>query len=151
MTPEAMVALATKHGMSELNRDFETALATMTGSGTYYFYPYRLHITGREPIFELWSRLFPPGGPIRCFDPSVRLPETRQFTEYINPDSVAHFQSSVFVDEHGEQIRSNHVTQYHFEGDLMKSETVYLDAVLMRYFDRVFDDSYRALPGVVQI
>jgi hypothetical protein len=41
--------------------------------------------------------------------------------------------------------------RYRFEGDRMLSETLWVCSNLMRYFDTVFDESFRALPGVEEI
>ena len=40
----------------------------------YEFFPYRLRLSGREAITELWSRIFAEAGWIRCFSADVRVP-----------------------------------------------------------------------------
>ena len=148
MNENEMRALIETHGAGEMERDWNAALATMTDDFVYRFYPYRLQISGSSAIVELWSRMFAPSGPLRCFDRSVRLPETAQMDQYVNDHSFVRITSSAFVDEDGQRRTSSHVTRFDFAGDLACAETLYVDSSLMAYLDHVFDDSFRSLPGV---
>ena len=95
--------------------------------------------------------MFTPSGPLRCFDQSVRLPETAQMDEYVNDRSFVRISSSAFVDEDGGRRTSSHVTTVRLAGDLASAETLFVDSSLMAYLDHVFDDAFRSLPGVEQI
>jgi hypothetical protein len=148
MDETEMRALMLAHGTAEMERDWSAAFATMTDDFVYRFYPYRLQISGADAIVELWSRMFTPSGPLRCFDQSARLPETARMDEYVNDHSFVRISSSAFVDEDGGRQTSSHVTRFDFAGDLACAETLFVDSSLMAYLDGVFDDTFRSLPGV---
>jgi hypothetical protein len=148
MNDDDMRALILAHGAGEMERDWDAAFATMTDDFVYRFYPYRIQITGASAIVELWSRMFTPSGPLRCFDQSARLPETGRMDEYVNEHSFVRISSSAFDAENGVQLTSSHVTRFDFAGDRACAETLFVDSSLMAYLDGVFDDTFRSLPGV---
>jgi hypothetical protein len=148
LTHDEMLALIDTHGGAEMTRDFEVAIATMGDAPFYEFFPYRLRVSGREAIFEFWSRVFPESGTIRPFAEAARVPEALRWYQYVGDDSVVHISFSAFLDEDGVQHGTSHIVRYEFDGDRMASETLWIDASLMRYFDRIFDGSFRAMPGV---
>jgi hypothetical protein len=43
------------------------------------------------------------------------------------------------------------VVRYRFEGDKLESETLWVCSNLVPYLDTVFDETFRALPGVEDI
>lgn len=151
LTHDEMRALTDLHGNCEVTRDFEGALATMTDAPFYEFFPYRLRVSGRDAIIEFWSRIFTASGPIRPFDMAARVPEALRRFEYLRDDSLVNVSFGAFLDEDGVQHGTSHITRFEFDGDKISSESLWIDGSYAVYFDRIFDESFRALPGVEEI
>jgi hypothetical protein len=150
--PEGMRKLVDEHSGFEQVHDWSGALATMVDEPYYEFYPYRLRVAGPSAIVTMWTRIFRPGqSMIYCYDQEHFVPGTHRLEEYVNGDSVLHLMGSQFFDESGTPRAATQIVRYAFEGDRMLSETLFLDRSLTPYFDPVFDDDFRALPGVEQI
>ena len=151
MDIEGMRKLIEAHGHGEMGRDWDLTLSTMTDDCVYRFYPYRLQVTGVEAQTAVWSRFFTEAGPIPCFDRSARLAENAEVTEYATDDSLLRVMSSSFLAPDGSCPSSTHITRFDFRDGLVSGECVFFDATFMRWTDGVFDDEFRALPGVVQL
>jgi hypothetical protein len=149
----AMRALADKHGACEVAHDWDGALATMGDAPFYEFYPFRLRISGADAIKNLWRGVFTKtdGRIIRCFDEPFLVPDSHEYAEYINEDSLVEIRTWTFVGDDGEHHSSKSVVIYAFEGDRMRSETMFVDESTKLYMDRVFDAEFRAQPGVEEI
>jgi hypothetical protein len=150
LTLEQMYALIERHGRSEQERDWQGAFDTMTDAPRYEFFPYRLRITSRIAIEEMWSRFFTESGPLRPFDPAAHVPGAHSMQEYVRDDSVLRISSSAFLDEAGNRRPTGHITCFGFVGDRIESETLWVDRPLEVYLDAVFDDEFRSLPGVTE-
>lgn len=148
---DGMRALVDADSEGEQTRDWPRALATMGPSSYYEFFPYRLHISGAEAITEMWSRIFAEEGTLRCFNVDHIDIDSVEFSESVGDDSLVHIMAATFVTEDGQRRRTSNVVRYRFEGDRMLSETLWLCSNQMRYLDTVFDESFRALPGVEEI
>lgn len=148
---DGMRALVDVHSEREQARNWPSALATMVPAPYYEFYPYRLRISGADAITEMWNRIFAEEGTLRCFDVEHIELDSVEFSESVGEDSLVHIMAATFVAEDGQRRRSSNVVRYRFEGDRMLSETLWVCSNLMRYFDTVFDESFRALPGVEEI
>ena len=146
-----MRALIDEHSGCELDHNWEGALATMIPAPHYEFYPYRLRISGAEAITEMWSRIFSDNGTLRCFDIAHSDLDAHEGFGLVGDDSIVDIMKSVFRAEDGEIRRASTVVWYRFEDDRMMSETLWVDATLVPYLDTVFDESFRALPGVETI
>ncbi len=150
--PDGMRKLIDEHSGFELAYNWEAALGTMCDEPFYEFYPYRLRLSGPESITAMWIRIFRPGkSMIRCFDQSFMVPDSHQLEEYVNNDSVLHIMGASFVAEDGQVCSFKQIVRYAFKGDRMLSETLFLDRSVAPYFDAVFDEEFRSLPGVEQI
>jgi hypothetical protein len=147
-----MRLLILAHSEGEMQRDFAAALATMGPSPYYEFYPLRLRISGPDPILEMWSRIFGEDGWLHPFDPANHVPDAPfEFEEMVGENAIVHIMGSAFVAEDGEQRSTSNVVRYRFEGDKMESETLWVCSNLVPYLDTVFDETFRALPGVEDI
>jgi hypothetical protein len=146
-----MRALVDEHSEGEQARNWSVVLATMGPSPYYEFYPYRLRISGADAITEMWARIFAEEGTLRCFNVDHIDLDSVEFTESVGEDSLVHIMAATFFTEEGEPRRSSNVVRYRFEGDRMLSETLWVCSNLVRYLDTVFDESFRALPGVQEI
>jgi len=151
MDLEKMQALIERHGAGEMARDWDLSLSTMTNDCVYQFFPYRLQVTGVEAQTTLWGRFFTEAGPIPCFDMSLRSSEGGEVAEFVAADAHLRVTSSSLVLPDGTRLGTSHVTRFDFRDGLIRRETVYLDATYMRWVDDVFDDEFRALPGVTQL
>jgi len=148
---DGMRALVDAHSEGEQSRNWPQALATMGPAGHYEFYPFRLRISGAEAIAEMWTRIFAEEGTLRCFNVDYIDVDSVEFSESVGDDSLVHIMAASFLAEDGERRRSSNVVRYRFEGDLMVSETLWVCSTLERYLGTVFDESFRALPGVEEI
>jgi hypothetical protein len=147
-----MRKLIDEHSGFEQAYEWSAALGTMVDKPFYEFYPYRLRISGPEAITTMWIRVFRPGESIiHCYDQRFAVPGSHHLEEYVNDDSVLHVMGSTFVTEAGRRQASKQIVRYAFEGDRMLSETLFLDGSLTPYFDAVFDQVFRSLPGVGEI
>ena len=148
---DGMRALIWVHSEGEMTRNFDAALATMGPSPYYEFYPFRLRISGPEPIVEMWSRIFREDGWLHPFDEANRVPGDPVFEEMVGENAIVHIMGGAFIAENGERRGTSTVVRYRFEGDTMESETMWACGNLVPYLGTVFDESFRALPGVEQI
>jgi hypothetical protein len=151
LSHDEMLAIIDAHGGAEQARDFDGAWNTMVDDPFYEFFPYGLHITGREAITELWSRIFAESGTIRCFSLAAHVPGEGAMQRHLGDDAVVDVMRSAFFDEGGVRHGASYVVRYAFDDEGLKSESLWLDRELLVYFDQVFDDSFRALPGVEEI
>ena len=151
LSAEQMLAIIDAHGGAEQVRDFDRAWDTMVDEPYYEFFPYRLHLSGREAITELWSRIFAESGWIRCFSADARVPGAGAMHRHVSEDAVVDLMVSAFFDEAGQRHDSSYIVRYAFDDEGLKSESLWLDRSLLPYFDQVFDASFRALPGVEEI
>jgi hypothetical protein len=151
MDVEEMHSLIERHGAGEMARDWDLSLSTMTSDCVYRFFPYRLQVIGVEAQTTLWDRFFTASGPIPCFDASLRVSDGAEMTEYVTADSHLRVTSSSLLLPDGTRLGTSHVTRFDFRDGLVAGETVFLDATFMRWVDDVFDDEFRALPGVTQL
>jgi hypothetical protein len=142
-----MQALIDEHGRCELAEDWAGTLATMTDTPVYFFFPYRLRVAGAAAITEAWTRTL--GLP--CFDYANMDLSTAHQDAYRSDDSVLLVNSLAFQDEQGSRCPTTMIVRFMFEGDRIASESVFMDAAMTRYVDAVFDESFRALPGVRRI
>ena len=148
---EARRALATKHGMCEVERDWDGALATMVPEPFYVMHPWGLHISGREAIVEMWSRFFTADGAIYPFSSKGSVPGSHSMREYFGDDTYMQVTQSMALFDDGSTQQKNQIVEFVFEGDLVLSETLWASRFLVPYLDEVFDESFRALPGVVEL
>jgi hypothetical protein len=151
MDLEEMRPLIERHGAGEMTRDWDLSLSTMTSDCVYQFFPYRLQVVGVEAQTTLWDRFFPASGAIPCFDTSLRVYDGAEMTEYVTADSHLRVTSSSLLLPDGTRLGSSHVTRFDFRDGLISREMVFFDATIMRWVDAVFDDEFRALPGVTQL
>jgi hypothetical protein len=143
LTPDEMRAMVAEHSEGEMVHDWPRAIATLTDSPVYEFYPYRLRISGTDAITEAWKRLLV----LPCFN-SGEAGEFHGHEEYVGPDSVLHVSEWTFVDPDGIRRRTKPAVRYGFEGDRMVSETMWMDASMTPFVDTAFDEEFRSLPGV---
>ena len=139
---DGMRKIVVQHAACELARDWKGALATMTATPVYEYYPFRYRISGPAAITETWERLLP----LPCFDAANVTLHSHE--EYVGSDSLVHVSEWTFRDERGEPHRTKVVVKYTFEGDRMASESVFMDASMMALVDPVLDDGFRSMPGV---
>jgi hypothetical protein len=151
LTADQMLAIIDEHGGAEQARDFDRAWETLADEPFYQFFPYRLRLSSREAITELWSRIFAESGWIRCFSADARVPGVGAMHRHVSEDAVVDLMVSAFLDEAGQRHDSSYIVRYAFDGEGLKSESLWLDSSLLPYFDDVFDASFRALPGVEEI
>ena len=151
MDLEEMRAVIERHGTGEMTRDWDLTLSTMTSDCVYQFFPYRLQVVGVEAQTTLWGRFFTASGPLPCFDTSLRVYDGAEMTEYVTADSHLRAMSSSLLLADGTRLGTAHVTRFDFRDGLVARETVFFDATFMRWVDAVFDDEFRALPGVTQL
>jgi hypothetical protein len=151
MDAEARRALATKHGMCEVARDWDGALATMVPEPFYVMHPWGLHISGRDAIVEMWSRFFTPEGAIYPFSGKGTVPGSHTMREYFGDDTYMQVTQSTGLLDDGSTQQKNQIVEFVFEGDLVLSETLWASRYLVPYLDEVFDESFRAMPGVVEL
>ena len=151
LTADRMLAIIDEHGDAEQARDFDRAWETLADEPFYQFFPYRLRLSGREAITELWSRIFAESGWIRCFSADARVPGVGAMHRHLSEDAVVDLMVSAFFDEGGVRRDSSYIVRYAFDDGGLKSESLWLDSSLLPYFDRVFDASFRAIPGVEEI
>jgi hypothetical protein len=151
LTADQMLAIIDEHGGAEQARDFDRAWETLADEPFYQFFPYRLRLSSREAITELWSRIFAESGWIRCFSADARVPGVGAMQRHLSEDAVVDLMVSAFLDEAGQRHDSSYIVRYAFDGEGLKSESLWLDSSLLPYFDDVFDASFRALPGVEEI
>jgi hypothetical protein len=151
MDVEEMRAVIERHGTGEMTRDWDMTLRTMTPDCVYEFHPYRLRVTGVPAQTTLWGRFFTESGPLPCFDTSRRVYEGAEMTEYVTDDSHLRVMSSSWLAPDGTRVASTHMTRFDFRDGLVAREMVFFDATFMRWIDDVFDDEFRALPGVTQL
>jgi hypothetical protein len=114
-------------------------------------HPWGLHISGREAIVEMWSRFFTPDGPIYPFSGKGTVPGTMSAREYVGESTLMQLTQSMMVLPDGSTHRKDQIVEFQFEGDLVLSETLWASRVLVPMLDEVFDESFRALPGVVEL
>ena len=145
---DGMRALIEVHSEGEMTRNFDAALATMGPEPYYEFYPFRLRLNGPEPIVELWSRIFREDGWLHPFDERNRVDDAIVFEEMVGENAIINIMSSAFIAENGERRGSSNAVRYRFEGDKMESETLWVCSNLVPYLGAVFDESFRAIPGV---
>jgi hypothetical protein len=148
---DGMRALVDAHSEGEQARNWPIALATMDPAPYYEFYPYRLRISGADAITEMWTRIFAEEGTLRCFNVDYIDVDSVEFSESVGEDTLVHIMGATFVAEDGRRRRSSNVVRYRFDGDRMLSETLWVCSNLTPYLDTVFDESFRALPGVEEI
>jgi hypothetical protein len=150
---DGMRLLALRHGECELARDWDGTLATMGDEPFYEFYPFRLRINGPEAIRELWTRVFgtDDSQTLRCFNFGHLDASGHEMWEMVGDDSIVHIMNGGFFDENGERKGSTTVVRYRYAGDRMMSETMWACENVRRYLATVFDESFRALPGVEEI
>jgi hypothetical protein len=150
-----MRLLALRHGECELARDWDGALATMGHEPFYEFYPFRLRISGAAPIREMWTRIFgtDDSQTLRCFNFNHMVMDegAHEMWEMVGDDSIVHIMNGAFVDEDGATQGTTTVVRYRYAGDRMMSETMWACDHVRPYLASVFDESFRALPGVEQI
>jgi hypothetical protein len=147
---DGMRLLTLQHGGCELARDWDGALATMGPEPFYEFYPWRLRISGPDPIRELWTRVFrtDDSETLRCFNFGHLDSSGHEMWEMVSDESIVHISNGAFFDEAGERITTTTIVRYRFAGDRMMSESLWACDNLRPYLDTVFDESFRALPGV---
>jgi ketosteroid isomerase-like protein len=145
LDPDGMRALVAEHSDAELRGDWAAALATMTSEPFYEFYPNRLRISGGDAIATMWPRLFA----LPCFGTEDTTPLSLE--EYVGDDGLMHTMAWIFTGADGEHLPTQVATRYAFEGDRMRSETMFMDTSGAPYVAQAFDAAFRALPGVEQI
>jgi hypothetical protein len=151
MDVEEMRAVIERHGTGEMTRDWDMTLATMTDDCVYQFFPYRLQVVGVEAQTTVWDRFFTESGPLPCFDTSQRVYDGSEVTEFVSGDSHLRVMSSSLRLPDESLIGTTHMTRFDFRDGLVCRETVFFDANFMHWIDGVFDDGFRALPGVTQL
>jgi len=151
MDADARRALALKHGMCEVARDWDGALATMVPDPFYVMHPWGLHVSGSEAIVEMWSRFFPPDGAIFPFSGKGTVPGSHSMREYFGDDTLMQVTQATAIQPDGSTHQKNQIVEFVFEGDLVRSETLWASRILATYLDEVFDESFRAMPGVVEL
>ena len=152
---DEMRLLVLRHSECELARDWDGTLATMGDEPYYEFYPFRLRISGPDPIREMWTRVFSTDDSktLRCFNFSHMDADAsrRDMWEMVSDDSIVHIMNGGFIAEDGDRRGTTTVVRYRFAGDRMMSETMWACDNVRPYLATVFDESFRALPGVESI
>jgi hypothetical protein len=151
MDVEEMRALVLRHGEGEINRDWDLALRTMTSDCVYQFFPYRLEVIGVEAQTAVWDRFYPESGPNPCFNHAANPDPPVEMTEYVTGDSYLRVVSSSVLAPDGTRLGTARVNRFDFRDGLLAREVCFWDATFMRWLDDVFDDEFRALPGVTQL
>jgi hypothetical protein len=144
LDPDRMRDIVMRHSTCELGRDWKGALATMVATPIYEFYPYRLRLTSPAAIIDAWARMLP----LPCCNPA--LTKMISHEEYVGESGLLHVSAWTFPKD-GETRMTKVAVKYAFEGDLMSSETMFMDAAMMTCVDAVFDAKFRSSPGVESI
>ena len=141
---DAKIELIKEHARLEREKDWPGALATMSSEPVYEYFPYRLRVSGAEPIQVMWERTLV----LPCLDYSTGR-RVLSLTRYITEDSVADLVQNEFGGNEGALVYSTFLCIFHFAGDKIAKETIHLDYNMIPYMDDVLQDpSFLSLPGV---
>jgi hypothetical protein len=141
-TPDEIREITKPHGIAEYAKDLEATMATVGSEPLWEYHPMGLALVDRDAVAAQYQILFDHVLPYvvsetersRAFGDNYVMIEQEIRLKIDDTESVSYFTVVVTVDE-------GHVT----------GERVYNSGPLATLLDQCFDESFRALPGVVDV
>jgi hypothetical protein len=142
MTPEQIVAVSKPHGIAEYSRDLEATMATVGPNPYWEYHPMGLALVDREAVAVQYQIMFD------HVLPNI-VSETLRSRTFGENFSVVEQKIRLNID--GEESDSYFTVVVSVDENYVIGERVYNSGPLVALLDRCFDESFRKLPGVVDL
>jgi hypothetical protein len=150
-TPEHIRKISRLHGTAEYAKDLEATMATVGADPYWEYHPMGLAFVGREAVEAHYKILFD----------NVRLEPGRPYVREVERCIRAYGDDCVWVEkkvrfnfdanEDSQQVDSYFTVVVTVDDQYVIGERAYYSGPLATVIDQCFTESFRALPGVVDL
>jgi hypothetical protein len=148
MTNEAMWAVVRRHMDRELAEDVAGSLATMVPEPFYEYHPLGYRIQGHAAISVMYRRMWAAFYPYVVASESLTLGTGSTNSVWYGENSVA-IQEWARIEPPGAEVQLiGEIALFHFEGELLKGETIYCNGPLTQLTREALGADFLTLPGV---
>jgi hypothetical protein len=148
MSNEAMWAVVRRHMDCELAEDVEGSLATMVSEPFYEYHPLGYMIRGHAAISVMYRLMWAAFYPYVVASESLTLGTGSTNSVWYGENSIAIQEWARIKPRGGEAQLIGEIALFHFEGELLKGETIYCNGPLTQLTREVLGTEFLKHPGV---
>jgi hypothetical protein len=141
-TPEQIIEITRAHGTAEYAMDLEATMATVGPNPYWEYHPMGLALVDHEAVKVQYQILFDRVLP-------YIVDQTERSRAY--GDNYSMIETKVRLNLDGQQSDSYFTVVVSVDDGYVVGERVYNSGPLATLLDRCFDESFRALPGVIDL